>query len=156
MLSLVISLNSVDDIRHMVVSGLELPGPTWGDELIQQIHLARTIVTQMALFYQQAQYAVVIDDFWDENLHIDYSLLFGRESFHKIVLYPSQEKAHHRNLKRSADNPALEYIDLGIHMAYGMLETAMPQLHDEKWLILNTTELTIEATVKEILTQTEK
>jgi len=62
----------VDDIRNMVVSGIELPGAVWSDDLTQQVTLARTSVIQMALSYHRAGFVVVIDDFWDPNHRSDY------------------------------------------------------------------------------------
>ncbi len=147
---------SVDDIRTMVVSGLQLPSAEWSDELTQQIHLARRSVSYMAKMYHQAQFAVVIDDFWDVNLKVDYQEMLSLTFVHKVILYPTQEEAHARNLKRSGDSPARGYIDEGIRIVYGQLSPVMPQLQQENWSLINTTELTVDETVQTILHKVEK
>jgi len=142
----------VDDIRMMVVSGLMLPSAVWSDELAQQISLARASVTQMALIYQKAGFTVVIDDFWDANHATDYqTLLHDGQSIHKIVLYPTQAEAHQRNLIRSGDSPARPYIDEGIRIVYQQLAPALPQLVQAGWLVVDTTNMSIDEAVKHII-----
>jgi len=141
----------VDDIRNMVVSGIELPGAVWSDDLTQQVTLARTSVIQMALSYHCAGFVVVIDDFWDPNHRSDYRALLSHPDIHKIVLYPGQGEAHRRNLERSGEGPARAYIDEGVRIVYQQLNAAVPQLVQEGWLVLDTTTLSIEATVTTIL-----
>lgn len=145
---------ATDDIRHMVVSGLQFPSPDWSDELVQQIRLARSNVSHMARSYQQAGYAVVIDDFWDFNLNSDYEAVLAQGIIHKVLLYPNQEAAHGRNLKRAGNTPERSYIDEGIQLVYGRIKSAMSQLQEENWLILDTTELTVENSVSAILRKT--
>ena len=147
---------SVDDIRHMVVSGLKLPDSVWSDELAQQVSLARQSVAQMAKAYHSAGFAVVIDDFWDANHAADYEALLGHGDGYvgRIVLYPDQTEAHQRNLKRSGDSPARAYIDQGIRDVYQRLNPFIPQLEREGWLIVDTTTMGIEDVVTSILQQT--
>jgi len=141
----------VDDLRDMVVSGLVLPGTVWSDELAQQISLARSTVVHMAHSYQAAGFVVVIDDFWDAGHPRDYEDLFRLPNLHRIVLLPQQAEAHQRNLDRSGDSPARAYIDGGIRFVYEQLITALPQLQREGYLIIDTTNLSVEATVATIL-----
>jgi cytidylate kinase len=147
---------SVDDIRHMVVSGLKLPDSVWTDELAQQVSLARHSVVEMTKTYRSAGFAVVIDDFWDANHAADYQALFGQAEGYvgKIVLYPDQTEAHQRNLKRSGDSPARTYIDQGIRDVYQRLNPFIPQLEQEGWLIVDTTTMGVEDVVTAILQQT--
>lgn len=142
----------VDDIRMMVVSGLMLPSATWSDELAQQISLARANVSNMAQTYQQAGFAVVIDDFWDANHASDYqALLHHGQALHKIVLYPTQTEAHQRNFIRSGDSPARPYIDEGIRIVYQQLTPALTQLAQTGWLVVDTTAMSIDETVSHII-----
>ena len=141
----------VDNFRDMVVSGLVLPGAVWSDELAQQISLARSTVVHMALSYQAAGFVVVIDDFWDADLPLDYKALFNQPNLQKIILRPLQEEAHQRNLNRSGDSPARAYIDGGIRSVYEQLNSALPQLQRDGYLIIDTTQLGVEATVAMIL-----
>ena len=141
----------VDDLRNMVVSGIALPGAVWSDDLTQQVALARTSVVHMALTYHRAGFVVVIDDFWDPNHQSDYRDLLGHPDLHKIVLYPGQSEAHRRNLQRSGESPARAYIDEGVRIVYQQLNAAVPQLAQEGWIVVDTTALSVEATVTTIL-----
>lgn len=146
----------VDDLRNMVVSGPMLPSAVWSDELAQQITLARTTVSFMALAYQKAGFAVVIDDFWDANHASDYQGLLDQMqvTVNKIVLLPTQEEAHQRNLQRSGDNPARAYIDEGIQIVYQQLTPVLPQLKEQGWFVVDTTALRVDAVVNHILSRT--
>jgi chloramphenicol 3-O-phosphotransferase len=141
----------LDDLRMMVVSGLALPSVEWSAALTEQVRLARSTATQMALAYRQAGFAVVIDDFWDANLTADYAPLFDQVPVQKVVLYPAQEEAHRRNLRRSGDSPARAYIDEGIREVYWQINPLLAQLTAEGWLILDTTHLSVEATVSTLV-----
>lgn len=141
----------VDDVRDMVVSGLVLPGDAWSAELTQQVRLARTSVISMALNYHNAGFAVVIDDFWDPNHLADYQSFLAQPLVYKILLYPNQKEAHQRNLMRSGESPARAYIDEGIQLVYQQLNSVIPQLAGEGWLVVDTTTLTVAEVVKTIL-----
>ena len=144
----------VDDLRHMVVSGLALPSAMWSSDLEQQITLARTCVIHAAFAYRSAGFMVVIDDFLDLNFHLDYRPLLTHPQVHKVVLYPDQETAHQRNAQRSGMSDATAYIDEGIHIVYHQLQARMPQLAQDKWLVVDTTTLSVEQAVTMILQQT--
>ena len=145
----------VDDIRNMVVSGLVLPSVDWSAELAQQITLARESVIQIALHYQKAGYAVVIDDFFDPNRLREYRTLLSTPHTHNFVLFPKQETAHARNFQRTGDDPGREYIDQGIRAVYQQLNLVIGNLREEGWIVLDTTELSIEETLREILRHSE-
>ena len=139
----------VDDVRDMVVSGRVLPGPDWGDALIEQLVLARESVTQMALAYNKAGFAVAIDDFWDPVSQLaEYTPLFSLPQVCKVVLYPREEVAHARNLKRSGGDM---YIEEGIRFGYRNLNPVIATLRTQGWLVLDTTDLDVEASVSSIL-----
>ena len=144
----------VDDVRDMVVSGLVYPGDTWGADLIEQLVLARESVTQMAKTYSKAGFTVVIDDFWDPNSRLrEYDALFQGAGFHKILLYPNQQAAEERNRKRSGPNGETDYIAGGIRLVYDNLRTEIENLRREGWMVVDTTDKTIKATVDHILSQ---
>lgn len=145
----------VDDIRNMVVSGLALPGVDWSPELVQQITLARESVIQIACLYQKAGYAVVIDDFFDPNQLHEYRTLLSDPRIHKFVLFPKQEAAHTRNFQRAGDDPGRDYIDQGIRTVYQQLNLTVENLREEGWIVLDTTDLSIEETVRDILQHSE-
>lgn len=140
----------VDDIRMMVVSGLVLPATEWTPELGQQVNLARSAVCYMALTYHNAGFVVVIDDFWDPSSGSDYRDLLDRPELHRVVLYPEQAEAHRRNFARSGDGPARTYIDEGIRILYGLMNPVITKLAQEGWTVIDTTALSVEATVERI------
>ena len=144
----------VDTIRDMVVAGLALPGIEWGAELVQQISLARTSAIHMALSYQRAGFAVVIDDFYDPNQLSEYQAFVDKPEVYKVVLYPDQETAHARNMQRAGQDPAREYIDEGIRIVYQHLKTMIEPLRQDGWIVVDTTNLSIEQTVLAILKNT--
>jgi predicted kinase len=142
----------VDDLREMVVSGLILPSEDWGQELEEQLTLARQTVVQMALIYRGAGYTVVIDDFWDPNSRLrEYTLLFTEANTHKILLLPNQETAKLRNIKRSQKDEGDEYIEGGIRLVYEHLNNDVADLVREGWHVVDTTDKTIEDTVDHIM-----
>ncbi len=147
---------SVDHIREMVVSGLIHPGSNWGQELIEQLLLARESVTQMAITYHKAGFVVVIDDFWDPNSRlVEYDRLFQEANVHKVLLFPSQQAAEERNINRSGSGDGSKYIANGIRVVYEHLKTDVVYLKQQGWIVADTTDKTIEATVKYILAQVE-
>jgi hypothetical protein len=144
----------IDDIRHMVVSGLVLPNAEWGHDLVQQFALARASAAYMAIAYQRAGFVVVIDDVWDHHCTADYQDLLTLPDVYRIVLYPDQDEAHERNLKRSGDGPGRAYIDEGIHIVYQQLRPVVSQLAQAGWEVVDTTMLTVEAVVIAVIQQT--
>jgi hypothetical protein len=136
----------------MVVSGVEHPGAAWGQGLIEQLAVARECVTQMALSYRSAGFTVAIDDFWDPNSKLqEYQRLFQSPNVHRILLYPSRQAAEGRNQKRDGS----PYITDGIRSVYENLQVEIPSLEREGWRIVDTTDMDIEATVRDILARVE-
>lgn len=142
----------VDDLRELVVSGIAYPG-IWNDELIEQLTLVRESVSLMSLKYSRAGFAVVIDDFWDPNSQLsEYQLLYQEPGVHKVLLYPVQQAAEARNLKRSGpDGDA--YIAAGIQLVYESLASEIHNLERKGWRVVDTTDKSVEMTVELILAQ---
>lgn len=146
----------VDVLRDMVAAGQVLPGPQWGDELIEQLAASRASAVFMALTYRRAGFAVVIDDFWDPNSGLaEYAELFSQPQMHRVLLYPQQSAARARNRQRAGSGGAAEYIDDGIGLVYAHLDTVVASLQADGWLVLDTTELGVEDVVARILAPTE-
>jgi len=142
----------VDNIREMVVSGLALPGGDWGLDLIEQLALARASVAQMAIAYSNAGFVVAIDDFWDPNSRLsEYDALSQHPDVHKVLLFPSQRAAQERNRKRSGPGDASAYIAGGIRLVYDNLQAELPNLERQGWMVVDTTDKSVEATVDTIL-----
>lgn len=143
---------SVDDIREMVVSGVVRPGGIWDQPLIEQLALARESAIQMAITYNKAGFVVVVDDFWDPNSQLrEYGPLFQHPDAYKILLFPSQQVAEERNLKRSSSIEGSRYIADGIRVVYDKLKTDIIGLDDQGWIIVDTSNKNVDATVKQIL-----
>lgn len=139
----------VDDLRHMVVSGLALPNPEWGEELVRQIRLAREAAVRLAEAYAAAGFAVVLDDFYDPHGLVEYRELLSRPETVGVVLYPTAEEARRRNAARSTGEEGA-YIDLAIGHAYSVLGPVVGRLAEEGWLVLDTTEMEVAAVVAAI------
>lgn len=142
----------VDDLREMVVSGLVRPSGDWTQGLVEQLALARASATQTAIAYRRSGFVVVIDDFWDPNSQLrEYGPLFHEPNVHKILLFPSQQVAEARNLKRTGLVGGSKYIADGIRTVYASLNAEIASLEDQGWIIADTSEKSIEETVKYIL-----
>ncbi|MBK8046693.1 MAG: AAA family ATPase [Anaerolineales bacterium] len=139
---------NVDDLREMVVSGIERPGPEWSPAFVEQLQLVRKSVTDMAKTYNAAGFAVVIDDFWDPNSRLrEYADLFALENMQRVLFYPDRQLVHARNLLRSGPGPLRDYLDEGIRLVYSNLETCLNALKQDGWLVLDTTNDTVDDTV---------
>jgi chloramphenicol 3-O-phosphotransferase len=143
----------VDDIRDMVVSGLVYPG-AWIPSLVEQLRLARQSVIQIARIYRSAGFTVVVDDFWDPNSQLEeYHELFSEPDVHNILLYPSQLTAEARLVQRSGSLYGNEYIAHGIQAVYEHLNNNVHNLIEQGWLVLDTTDQTVDETANLIMTK---
>jgi predicted kinase len=139
----------VDDLRRLVVAGIALPSPDWGDELVRQVAVARAAAVGMALDHAGAGFAVVIDDFFDPRGLREYRELLGRPGVHGVLLHPTAAEARRRNAARAGGpDPSAERA---IAHAYGFIAPLLDGLAADGWLVLDTTELDVAATVDAIL-----
>jgi len=142
----------VDDLRDMVVSGLVYPGADWSAALVEQLSLARKTAVQMAIDYSRAGFDVVIDDFWDPLSRLaEYDDLWELPGATRVLLFPSQEAAEARNLKRSGAEQATGYIAEGIRLVYSSLSPEIEGLRGAGWQIVDTTDTSIDGAVDLIL-----
>ncbi|PYE55027.1 adenylylsulfate kinase-like enzyme [Deinococcus yavapaiensis KR-236] len=144
----------VDDLRHMVVSGLALPAAEWSDALTEQVALARDSAIAMAVRYNDAGFTVVLDDFVDFHKDEEYRALVDRPEFHRILLWPEKNEAHHRNLRRAGASSVRHYIDEGISLVYENVTQYLGELGQEGWIIIDNTDLSVELTVARIMEAT--
>lgn len=137
----------VDDLRSMVVSGVVHPSAEWSSELTEQLQLARKSVTEMAKVYHAAGYTVVIDDFWDPYTQMsEYDELSDYAKMKRVLLYPDRKKAHDQNRKRSGPGLLRDYLDEGIRLVYESLDGVLNDLMRQGWVVLDTTDDTVEDT----------
>ena len=142
----------VDTIRYMVVSGIELPDFQWSQELIEQLVVARESVCAMAFRYNRNGFVVTVDDFWDHNSQLtEYQGLMAASQTHKILLYPREETALARNFGRYGPGEKNDRFAGAIRFVYSQLYPAVTELKEQGWLIVDSTEQSIEETVAEIL-----
>ena len=145
----------VDTIRFMVVSGIRRPSLEWGGELVEQLQAARASVCAMVLRYRMAGFAITIDDFWDPNSRLaEYQEMLTATQAYKILLYPGEETAMDRNVGRYGPGEKSDYLAGGIRAVYADLRTSAAILKEQGWVIVDSTEQTIEETVAEILDRT--
>lgn len=155
----------VDDLRHMVVGGLS--DMDFSDEFAAkttglQIRLARQATSQMANIYGRAGFAVVIDDFWFNDIpgtpiHLGHFGIpethyqLGQQA-HKILLLPSLEatlqRLHDRNSEQADYKEILESVIRENH-------PRIEQHPKTGWLAIDSTHLSVEQTVEQILEQTQ-
>lgn len=145
----------VDDIRSMVVSGIQQPSSQWGAGLIEQLEAARASVCAMALRYRSVGFTITVDDFWDPNsLLAEYQELLATPQSYKILLYPSRETAMARNVARYGPGEKTDYLAVGIRIVYDDLHTAADKLKEQGWMIVDSTDQIVDETVAEILERT--
>ena len=139
----------VDDIRHMVRGGRALPALPWTDEISRQVTLGREAALAVAERYASKGFAVVIDDFWDPHGAAEYREIMRRPGVHGVMLYAPREVALQRNRMRSP-GPEGDYIEGAIAHSAAVIESVLDRLPAEGWTVIDTSELTPEATVDAI------
>lgn len=146
----------VDDLRTMVQGGVIHPGPNWTPELTHQLKLARQTAADMALRYREADFLVAIDDFWDpvSQLH-EYATLINKPNVIPMILKPALSVVLDRNHARLPPSEFRDHMDDGIKMVYADLNTQESALIAQGWLIFDTSNDTIEASIARILTRLE-
>jgi chloramphenicol 3-O-phosphotransferase len=144
----------VDDLRGMVVSGLSNPIGSWDDETDRQFRLARDSAALIAKTYAQGGFAVVVDDvIFPDQIHHHYDAVLAVYDVTKILLRPDVAETIARNQARQidVDNAQLEKIIQPIYDHFATFD--LDELEKEGWLILNTSQDSIDETVSEIMTR---
>ena len=138
----------VDNLREMVVSGIAHPVPEWTEETARQFGLARGNAALMARRYSSAGFAVAVDDvFSSRDFHADYEAHFAVAQPHRMLLLPRLEVALRRNAERTHKNFHPEIL-IGVIRHLHAEYTAMDV---RGWLVIDSSELTVEETVNLIL-----
>ena len=141
----------VDRLREQVVAGYALPGDDRNDDLILQIALARRSASRTAIDYAEAGFAVAIDDFTDPHGMADYADLLERPGTYAVLLVPSQDAAQRRVIARSGDGESSAFIRGAIPGVYSYLGPYRERSAREGWIVVDSTDLTVEETVDAIL-----
>jgi len=136
----------VDHLREMMVNGIELPGGAWTDEATRQFQLARNSAIYMAQLYANQGIDVVIDDVCvPAEFAAHYSPLFSDTNAYKVLLLPTASALIKRLQNRAG--PYDEFLINEVSWFYSYLDP-MPKTG---WIVLDSSEWTIEQTFREVL-----
>jgi predicted kinase len=136
----------VDDLRDMMVNGAALPDGGFTEEADRQFQWVRAAAIYMAKLYAERGVFVVIDDVSVPGHFQDhYSMLFDHPDVQRILLLPTANNLIERMRKRG--NPWDHVLIEHVPWLYSFLEP-MPK---DDWIVLDTSDWTIEQTVSEVL-----
>jgi predicted kinase len=135
----------VDQLREMMVSGVEMPDHDWTDEASRQFQWARSTAIYMAKLYAGEGIDVVIDDVCvPANFPDYYTTLFDDPAVHRILLMPTPAALTARLERRAG--PYDKFLADFIPWFYNYLEP-MPK---DGWIVLDTSDWPIEKTLDEV------
>jgi predicted kinase len=136
----------VDQLREMMVRGVELPDHGWTDEATRQFQWARSTATHMAQLYAGQGVDVVIDDVCVPPEFADqYSGLFNSTAVHRVLLLPTAEALVERLRQRAG--PYDHFLAEAVPWLYSYL---VP-MSKVGWIVLDSSDWTIDQTVQELL-----
>jgi len=140
----------VDTLRNWVVSDLSDPIGSWDAETERQFKLAREAAAATTKTYAKAGFAVAIDDLiLPEQAETHYDKISGGNEVYKILLKPSLEVVLARNAHRQDPNQqVLEEVIEAVYQAF-----AQEAFNWTKWIIIDSSHLSVEETVEAILEQ---
>jgi deoxyadenosine/deoxycytidine kinase len=137
----------VDELREKVVKGYARPqGGVFTQEVMQQFQMARSTAIYMARLYAEHGLDVVIDDVCvPPNFVEQYAALFEIPGVHRVLLYPRESVVIERITKRGGPLEHIPYVPV----IYNQLDS----MSKDGWIVLDSSEWTIEQTVNEILSR---
>ena len=135
----------VDELREKMVKGYAIPEDgIFTEEVIQQFQMARSTAIYMARLYAGHGVNVVIDDVCvPPNFVEQYAALFEIPEVHRVLLYPKADVVIERIKQRGGPFEHIKYVPV----IYNYLES----MSKDGWIILDSSEWTIEQTVIEVL-----
>jgi len=143
----------LDSLRLMVVTGFARPGFTWEPEADQQFRLARATAIHMARTYGSEGFTVVVDDTLgprgdDPPGLQDYADLHRDGEVHPVFLKPSLDVTLARANARGGE--LLPWLGEVVPPLYRSMESHLTT----GWTVIDSSDLTIDETVDEILART--
>lgn len=138
----------VDEVRHMVVSGLADMSFDVSTELLAQLTLAHEAAALMARTYALGGMAVALDDFWfGQEPDADYARVLGPE-FHRILLRPHLTETLSRLAQRGTDGVSFQGT---LAQAITAVDRDLDRHSKSGWHVIDSTGLTVDQTVDTIL-----
>jgi predicted kinase len=141
---------AVDDLRYMVVSGAAEPEIDWSPRLVEQVRIARHNAMDIAARYRAAGFVVIIDDFIDPPLLVEYEPLADDPHTVRICLTPPADVALARNRTRGGTDEWVAYLDIGIGVINALIVEHGQALTHAGWELIDNGDLTVEQTVAAI------
>lgn len=138
----------VDDIRSWVLSG-RTDTVAVADKTNKQLLLARQTAVATAQLYARNGFTVVVDDLiFPAECQLQYEVPLRDENVILVMLRPTLEETLARNAYRhkGLEQTLLEPLIPAMYEAYGQEE-----LVSQGWQVVDSTHLTINQTVKQIL-----
>ncbi|GAA5528056.1 AAA family ATPase [Herpetosiphon gulosus] len=137
-----------DELRSWVVSGRVEPIPVLTPPAIEQLRLAREVVSTMAGLYQKHGYSVIVDDVL---VSADLQAMFtqaDQSALHKILLCPTFERVIERNYERYRQFDRQKWQPVIASLYQDLCRQNTP---DQGWIVLDTSNLNVTQTVDAIL-----
>jgi len=136
-----------DDLRDLVVSGFASALDPWTDEHSRQFSLSWRAGASIARRYADAGFTAVIDDVVrGEDLRRDFYPELRDRPLRKVLLKPTLEMALARSRQRTTKTFDPQRLEAVIARLYETLANDAPG-----WLVVDTSQLTIEQTVDAIV-----
>ncbi|ABX04779.1 MAG TPA: hypothetical protein DEF47_21435 [Herpetosiphon sp.] len=137
-----------DELRSWVVSGRVEPIPVLTPPAIEQLRLAREVVSTTAGLYQKHGYSVIVDDVLTSA---DLQAMFAQadqSQLHKILLCPVFERVIERNYERYRQFDQQKWQPVIANIYQDLCRHNTP---DQGWIVLDTSNLNVTQTVDAIL-----
>ena len=142
----------VDDLRLWVVSGIAHPVPIWTDETTRQFKIARRAAAHTARLYAEAGFAVAIDDvLFPQAADEEFVKPLEGHTVHKVLLRPTLEVALQRNAQRTNKTFDTSLLTDEVRNLHGYM--SVPMYERWGWHVIDTSEMSLEDTVEEILSR---
>ena len=143
----------LDSLRLMVVGGFAFPGFTWEPDVDLQFRLARGTAVHMVRTYAPEGFTIVVDDMLGPRgddppgLH-EYTELCRDGGVHQVFLKPGLDVTLARAAARGGE--LLPWLGEVIPPLYRSMESHLTT----GWTVVDSSALTVEETVDEILART--